>query len=292
VQSCSCQLLPYERPACAKRLLSLSRASAIMPFMNAQHIARLEAQLERLVEGAFSQLFGKKLRAQDIAMQLARAMEDSATVQEYGDSRLLAPDHYTIYLHSKIRAQLLQRQPYIGQRLSEHIVELASNAGYRLASIPTIDILENDEIAFSAVMVKAQHSQKRHSTTALMQRVEIPTSQDGPQNPQLLLHGQIAVPLTREVINVGRSRDNHIVIDDPAVSRHHLQLRLRFGRYILFDTQSQGGTSVNDVPVKEHMLQTGDVVCIGTTRLVYMEDHSLTETQTGVHDLIPPDPPE
>ena len=38
-----------------------------MPSMNDQHIARLEAQLERLVEGAFSQLFGKKFRAQDIA---------------------------------------------------------------------------------------------------------------------------------------------------------------------------------------------------------------------------------
>jgi hypothetical protein len=263
-----------------------------MPFMNDQHIARLEAQLERLVEGTFSQLFGKKLRAQDIAMQLARAMEDGATIQEYGDSRPLAPDHYSIYLHSKMVNQLLQRQPHIAQRLSEHIVELASNAGYRLASVPTIDLFANDELNLSAVIVRARHAQKKHSTTALMQRVDLPTPQNVPQNPQLLLHGQIAVPLTRDVINVGRSRDNHVVIDDPAVSRHHLQLRLRFGRYILFDTQSQGGTSVNDVPVKEHTLQTGDVICIGTTRLVYMEDHALAETQTGGHELPPPDAAE
>ena len=260
--------------------------------MNDQHIARLEAQLERLVEGTFSQLFGKKVRAQDIAMQLARAMEDGAKSQSNGDTRMLAPDHYTIYLHSHIRTQMIERQPLLSQRLSEHIVELATNAGYRLINLPEVDILANDELSSNKVIVTARHIQKKHSTTAVMQRVETPVSQDTPQNPQLLLHGQIAVPLTRDVINVGRSRDNQIVIDDPAVSRHHLQLRLRFGRYMLFDTQSHGGTTVNDVPVKEHTLQNGDVICIGTTRLVYVEDHSINETQTGIYDPIPPDPAE
>ncbi len=284
--------LPYDSPAFSKLSLWLLPAWAIMPCMNDQHIARLEAQLERLVEGTFSQLFGKKIRAQDIAMQLARAMEDGAENQNNGDMRMMAPDHYTIYLHSHMRTQLIGRQPFLSQRLSEHIVELASNAGYRLVNLPTVDILENDELSVNMVTVRARHIQKKHSTTAVMQRVEIPVSQDTPQNPQLLLHGQIAVPLTREVINVGRSRDNHIVIDDPSVSRHHLQLRLRFGRYMLFDTQSHGGTTVNDVPVKEHMLQNGDVICVGSTRLVYMEDHTLNETQTGLYDRLPPDPAE
>jgi pSer/pThr/pTyr-binding forkhead associated (FHA) protein len=205
---------------------------------------------------------------------------------------MLAPDHYTIYLHSQVRSQLIERQPFLAQRLSEHIVELASNAGYRLINLPTVDILANDELSINAVIVRARHIQKKHSTTAVMQRVETPVSQpeDIPQNPQLLLHGTVAIPLTRGVINIGRGRDNQIVVDDPAVSRHHLQLRVRFGRYMLFDTQSHGGTSVNDVPVKEHTLQNGDVICIGTTRLVYMEDHSLNETQTGIYDSLPPDP--
>jgi pSer/pThr/pTyr-binding forkhead associated (FHA) protein len=191
-----------------------------------------------------------------------------------------------------MRTQLIERQPLLSQRLSEHIVELASSAGYRLVNLPTVDLLENDELSINTVIVRARHIQKKHSTTAVMQRVEIPVSQDTPQNPQLLLHGQVAVPLTREVINIGRSRENHIVIDDPAVSRQHLQLRLRFGRYMLFDTQSHGGTTVNDVPVKEHALQNGDVICIGSTRLVYMEDHTLNETQTGLYDRLPPDPAE
>ena len=66
------------------------------------------------------------------------------------------------------------------------------------------------------------------------------------------------------------------------------KLRLRFGHYVLFDTQSYSGTTVNDVQVKEHILQTGDVICIGRTRLVYIEDSVAGDTQTNHPD--PDDP--
>ena len=42
-----------------------------MRAMNDQAIARLEAKLEHLIEGAFAQLFSKTIRAQDIALHLA-----------------------------------------------------------------------------------------------------------------------------------------------------------------------------------------------------------------------------
>ena len=78
------------------------------------------------------------------------------------------------------------------------------------------------------------------------------------------------------------------VVDDRAVSRYHLQLRLRFGRYTLFDIQSQGGTLVNEVKIKEHNLQTGDVIQIGNTRLVYMEDRPISDGQTQTNDPVEP----
>jgi pSer/pThr/pTyr-binding forkhead associated (FHA) protein len=106
-----------------------------------------------------------------------------------------------------------------------------------------------------------------------------------PANPQLVILNKPPIPLRLNILNVGRSRENHIVIDDPAVSRHHLQLRLRAGRYMLFDTQSNSGTYVNGVRVKEHTLQAGDVILIGTTQLVYTEDSPLSDTQTGTYPM-------
>lgn len=260
-----------------------------MGLMKDQHITRLEAQLERFVESAFSHLFGKKVRAQEIALQLARAMEDSAEPDSEGETRLVAPDYYAIHLYPAIRQQLIENQPGLTQNLSDFMIELASNAGYRLNSRPVIEFVPNTELNAGSVVVKARHSGKKTSTTAVMQRVDLKTEQPAPLNPQLLVHGKQPIALQTEIINIGRSRDNHIVLDDKSVSRYHVQLRLRFGRYTLFDAQSQTGTFVNDVKIKEHNLQTGDVIRIGNTRLVYMEDHMHNDGYTQTNEPVAPD---
>ncbi len=260
-----------------------------MPPMKDQHVARLEAQLERLVESTFARFFGKQVKAQDIALQLARAMEDSAQADPRGDVRMVAPDHYTILMSSEMRDKILQGQPALPQLLSEHLVELATNSGYRLNMHPSVDIVAMDSVKVGTITVVANHKHKKNSTTAVMQRVDVQIGKDVPRNPQLLIQGKPTIALLSDIINIGRSRDNHIVIDDHAVSRYHLQLRLRFGRYTLFDTQSQGGTLVNNVKIKEHNLQTGDVIQIGNTRLVYMEDHPTADGQTQSSDAVVPE---
>jgi pSer/pThr/pTyr-binding forkhead associated (FHA) protein len=62
------------------------------------------------------------------------------------------------------------------------------------------------------------------------------------------------------------------VLDESTVSRTHAQIRLRFGHYVIFDTDSQTGTFVNNVRIREHRLRAGDVIRVGKTSLVYMED--------------------
>lgn len=262
-----------------------------MPTMNSQHVNRLEEQLERLVEGAFTHIFGKKIQAHDIALELSRAMEDSAVTAMPGDPRPLAPDHYRIFLHTDIIQHLLHRQPALAEILSQHMVELATSAGYRLDNVPLIEFHADDNLGTGTVLVQAQHSDRRHHTTALLKRVEPPPSHPAPINPHLFIDGRQPVPLQQDLINIGRSRDNHLIVDDLSVSRHHLQLRLRLGRFWLFDTQSQSGTFVNGVRVKEHILQAGDVIRIGGTQIVYMEDTPLSDTETGVYPPAPSETP-
>lgn len=258
-----------------------------MRHMNTQHITQLEEQLERLVEGAFTQFFGKKVHAHDIALELSRAMEDAAIAGHPGDPRLVAPDHYIIFLNGDVLNHLLRRQPALAEILSQHMIELASNAGYRLDNVPMIEIQPDTALGTGKVIVQASHTDRRRNTTALLKRVEPASPTPAPINPQLLIHGGPPIPLQQDVINIGRSRDNHIILDDNTVSRRHLQIRLRLGRFMLFDTQSQSGTFVNGVRVKEHTLQAGDVIRIGNTQMVYMEDHPLSDTETGVYPTAP-----
>lgn len=255
-----------------------------MRRMNDQAIARLESKLERLIEGAFAQVFSKSIRAQDIALHLARAMEDGVQPPNDGDPRPYAPDHYLIRLNPEVCEYLLQRQPALDEILAQHLVELAATVGYRLSDMPTLEIVAAPENEPKEIEVIAHRQNGAVASTAVMPRIVMPETAT-PKNPQIIINGQTTIPLNEPLVNIGRSRDNHVVLKDPYASRHHIQLRLRFGVYTLFDAQSQGAVYVNDVVVREHRLQPGDVIRIGKTQLVYLEDSP--QDQTGFGESFP-----
>ena len=76
------------------------------------------------------------------------------------------------------------------------------------------------------------------------------------------------VPLTAEPISVGRDPRNDIVLDDRRVSRRHAEVRLRLGRYTLYDLQSTNGTFVNGRRIAEMVLSDDDRISIGGAELV------------------------
>jgi len=67
---------------------------------------------------------------------------------------------------------------------------------------------------------------------------------------------------------VGRDERCHIVLTDPTVSRRHLRLRFRDGRWILQDLRSTNGTLVNDRSVVRCQLRPGDRLLVGEQRLL------------------------
>lgn len=82
---------------------------------------------------------------------------------------------------------------------------------------------------------------------------------DGPEKGQ-----RYELPPDGEVA-LGRSDDNSIQIEGPAVSGHHCVLVIAKGAFSLRDRGSTNGTRVNDEPVSEAALFRGDVVTLGTT---------------------------
>jgi pSer/pThr/pTyr-binding forkhead associated (FHA) protein len=93
-----------------------------------------------------------------------------------------------------------------------------------------------------------------------------------PSNAFLIIGGTQVVPLNSTVINIGRRLDNHVVIDDPRVSRAHAQLRIVKDRFVLFDLNSSGGTFVNGQRTNQSVLYPGDVISLAGITLIFGQD--------------------
>src|SRR5688500_2605939 len=96
-----------------------------------------------------------------------------------------------------------------------------------------------------------------------------------PSNTFLIMEGTKAIPLTQSPITIGRSHENVIVLDDPRVSRKHLEIRVIREHFVLFDLNSSGGTFVNGQRVNQGILYSGDVISLAGVNLVFMQDSRL-----------------
>ncbi|MBI5749260.1 MAG: FHA domain-containing protein [Nitrospinae bacterium] len=79
-------------------------------------------------------------------------------------------------------------------------------------------------------------------------------------------------PVTSEVIKIGRLRGNNIVIDNPAVSKHHASIKMKDGRHMLTDHDSTNGTFVNEKKIKCTELTDGDKITIGKHTIIYKSE--------------------
>ena len=239
--------------------------------MNKNRLALLEEHIERLVEGSFARLFAGHLQPRQVAIQLARAMEDNARLYP-GQKRPSAPDTYTIYLNPHDYAALIQAQPDLASALGTHLVDLAARSNMALRQFPAVNLAPSVGVPRHMVRVTAEVAAAPVSTAVMNPADAQALRETPPPNARLIVEGGRAVPLKQPVISIGRRLDNHIVLDDARVSRQHAQLRLRQGRYVLFDLGSSGGTAVNGEAIHECILQHGDQILFGGVQAVYVED--------------------
>jgi hypothetical protein len=236
----------------------------------AHPLSHLEARVEALIEGTFARWFAERLHPKDVAVQLARALEDSI-----GGSWQTPATRYTVHLHPEDADALLAHYPDLSTRLSAELVTIARDIGLTLSERPQVTILRDASIKLRSIAVVVEHKPAPEPTTQSMTPVTPSDPQAVPLSRAfLILDGERTVPLQHAVVNLGRRTDNHVILEDGRVSRSHAQLRLRFGRYVIYDLGSSAGTFVNDQRVQECILRPGDVISLGGVAIIYGEDEA------------------
>ncbi len=156
--------------------------------------SRLEARVEALVEGTFARLFAGRVHPRDVAVQLARALEDSAAAGT-------PATHYAVRLNPADADALLQAHPELADALAAEVLNLAREAQLTLPEEPSVSLLADPAQKPHTVSASADGPAASASATQTMSPMRPAASTAAPPpapRAWLIVDGEHEV-LTREL---------------------------------------------------------------------------------------------
>jgi ABC-type multidrug transport system ATPase subunit/pSer/pThr/pTyr-binding forkhead associated (FHA) protein len=90
--------------------------------------------------------------------------------------------------------------------------------------------------------------------------------------PGFTVRAAAATAIQRDIVTLGRSADNQVVLAGPTVSRHHARLERQGNGVWLEDLHSAHGSYVNGQRITRVQLQFGDLVQIASHLFIYQHD--------------------
>ncbi len=91
-----------------------------------------------------------------------------------------------------------------------------------------------------------------------------------------------------EILTIGRDPSNDLVLPDAMVSRRHAVIEQRGNQFFLRDCSSANGSIVNGDRVSERGLRDGDLVAIGSMRLLFREEPAAPGAKVVPHPSAAP----
>lgn len=234
-------------------------------------IAGLEASVQQALTEALGKLVIDQDSLGDVGRRLAQEMVRGARSDNHG--RTFAPDQITLTFHPGQIALFASQLPQAQSTLAQGLARAIADHGLELIHAPHVTLASDPTLTSREIRAISWHSRDPLTFSALIDTPAEATDAP-PPGAFLVVGGKRHFPLTQALVNIGRRLDNHLVLDDPHVSRQHAQLRSQRGKFILVDLNSTGGTRVNGHVVRQHTLQPGDVITIAGIELIYGRDLS------------------
>jgi hypothetical protein len=239
----------------------------------------LEESISAVLVDALGKLVIDRDSLGDVGRRLAQEVLRGARNDDRG--RTFSPDQFTLTFHPGQIALFASQLPMAQASLADGLAGVLARHGMTLIHPPHVTLASDPTLASREIRAISWHSRDPLTFSALMDTPSEPTDEP-PPGAFLVVDGKRHFPLAAPVISIGRRLDNHLVLDDPHVSRTHAQLRSQRGKFVLVDLNSTGGTRVNGNVIRQHTLKPGDVITIAGIELIYGQDPS------GPPDSTPP----
>lgn len=220
---------------------------------------KFEKGVERVVSNAFAKAFKSEVKPVELASALRRELDDRAAV--VGRDRTVVPNAFTIELSTADHEQVVDwgAEP-LADELAANVTEHATSQRYAFLGPVTVTFVENAELETGRFLVTSATQRG-----AVAPATTVAASQ---RHPLVDIDGQRYL-LTGPVTVIGRGSEADIIIDDPGVSRRHLEIRVTPDAVIATDLGSTNGTFVEGHQVPAATLVDGNTVTIGRTRILF-----------------------
>ena len=215
---------------------------------------RFEKSVEGAVNGVFAKFGSKDLKPVDLSSALEREIDKEA--MPVTRDRTVAPNEYRFNNIVEWGAETLANE------LADNLTQYAKSQNYAFVG-PVVVIFEED--------LELSKGDYRLSSESVQGNTVPVTTDAQTEDCPMLEIGEHQYLLTEEKTIIGRGSDCDIVIDDPGISRRHMEIDVtdNGNTVIARDLNSTNGMYVEGHHVEAATLLDGNTITIGRTRILY-----------------------
>jgi hypothetical protein len=216
-------------------------------------LERLEESLRTAVESV-GRLLPGQLQPLELAAELTRAMDRN---EKRGPEGVFAANDYRLRLAREDRELLGGLVGELEGELAYALVEHAAERGYLTGPRVTVRLEADESVGVGRVRAEARFSEAPAPARLTVISGLPPRSFD--------FAGEV---------DLGRSPDCRLFLDEQAVSRRHARLVWTYPGYVLEDLGSNNGTFVNGERIERQLLRGGEILEMGLVQLrfTYVQD--------------------
>ena len=223
-------------------------------------LQRLENKLEQVISGAFARAFRSAVQPVEIAAALQRECDNNAQI--LSRERRLVPNDFHVELSRTDLDRLSSYDAALADDLAGQLRAHADQQGYVFPGPVTIgfDAAEDLTTGRFRIRSRAQAKVTSDATATQVGRARAIDEVNGTRHPR-----------QQPGLVVGRGTDADLRINDPGVSRRHIQFLITPGsppQIEVHDLGSTNGMLVDGHRITSTRLQDGSQVRIGSTTLV------------------------
>jgi hypothetical protein len=205
--------------------------------------------LERAVNTAFAKTFKSGVQPVELTAALRREVDTKANV--VARDRILVPNVFTIALARADFDRLNAMGPTLNDELVRQLTLHAKNQNYQYPGAIQITLEPSADLSVGLITISSE------SVSGAVRWVGV------------LEVNSKRYPLNRSRTVIGRGTDADITVDDSSISRRHCEVLWDGARAQANDLGSTNGSLLNGRKLSSAALESGNVIEIGATRIVF-----------------------